>query len=534
MVVAATELEAVVAAPVGAQGDPATATIVIDGGGYGHGVGMSQYGARGRAEAGLDAAAILGAYYPGAPIVSRSLGSPRVKIGAASQTTLSHAGGVLAGSLGGASAFPVASGAETVTVAANDQSVVVFGPGGIVSGTADQYVAITFSQGVNVSVSAAGRRYKWGRLVFRANGGSLEIVLDSMTMDQYLRGLGEMPGSWPSEALRAQAIAARSFAAHRLAHPRTATYDLVATVFDQAYNGSDQENGTSGERWVAAVTDTTDRVLTYGGNIVQAFYSSSNGGASESSGYVFATSLPYYVVADDIFDQIVTNPQRRWTRAYTGSEVRTWLAAAGRGDAGDVTSVSVGGDVGASGRVDRATVTVTATSGTLTMTGNQFRAAINAGAPASRDLLSTRFSVSSTSPPPPPVEHQPGGVHEGAGFLGDQILVGGWVIDDDDPTAPLQVHVYVDGALVGAALANTPRAEVAAFAPRFGPDHGYFALVPSPVPANVNAASVCVFAIDIGSGPNPLIGCTTIYRTPPRPAAPVVKKRSRRRRVRRR
>ena len=507
-------------------------TITVSGWGFGHGVGMSQYGAKGRADAGATAADILSFYYPGTTLETRSVANPRVKLADASQTTLSQAGGTLTGSYNGGAGFAVASGGETVTLAAaNGNQVAVFGPGGVTSSAPGELATIDFTQGAPLTLAATGNRYLWGRLVVRATNGSLEIVLDSLTMDQYLRGLGEVPSSWAFEALRAQAIAARSFAAYRLAHPRSPNYDLVATTADQFYVGADKELGTDGSRWVFAVGNTSGGVLTYGGTIIQAFYSSSDGGATETSGYVFATDFPYYQASLDAYDATPANTLASWTRTYSGDELGSWLATAGRGSVGSVSSVSIGGNLGASGRIDRATVTVVGSAGTAMMTGTQFRSAVNAGAPTARDLPSTRLVIAAMAVAPPPIDHPAGGVHNGGGFLGDgSILVMGWAIDADAPTTPLTIHIYVNGVPIGAYTADQARPDMGPFIPAFGTNHGYAVVIPS----SLQVADVCAFAINVGTGPNSLLGCSHMTKVPPPAPKKVVKKKVVKRKVVRR
>src|SRR5690606_32171247 len=119
-------------------------------------------------------------------------------------------------------------------------------------------------------------------------GGTFEVILDQLPMQRYLEGLGEVPSGWHMEALKAQAIAGRTFAAYRLAHPRSSRYDIHAlTSYDQAYVGYDKVAAAGGNRWAAAVAATNNQILTWGGAPIQTFYSASNGGHTERSGYVF-------------------------------------------------------------------------------------------------------------------------------------------------------------------------------------------------------------------------------------------------------
>ena len=382
----------------------------------------------------------------------------------------------------------------------------VAGPESVVADGVPYFV--TWSSGQRVDVSSSGRGYTSGRLVIRPKAGSLEVVLDSLTMDEYLGGLGEVPTSWPTAALEAQAIAGRTYAAYRLAHPQSTTFDIYSSVIDQAFVGADHTSGPTGGRWLGAVASTTGAVLTFGGAVIQAFYASSNGGASEDSGYVWATSLPYLRAVVDPFDAAAGNPNASWTETYSGEELGAWLTSAGRGNVGTVTGVSITGNVGASGRVDKATIQITGTTGTAQMTGNQFRSAVNAGAPSSRDLLSTRFSVTGAPAGPPPGRSPFGQLQFTVPYGANWAIVAGWVVDGDTPRDASTLHVYVDGKHVTTGTAGISWPTLAANE-AFGSDHGFFIGVEAPG----STANVCVYAID--AGPflgNRLLGCGVIDR----------------------
>ena len=210
---------------------------------------------------------------------------------------------------------------------------------------------------------------------------------------------------------------------------------MYASTVDQAYVGATQESSTP---WVAAVTATDGLVVTSGGQPIQAFYSSSNGGASEASEYVFVTALPYLRANADPYDASAGNPNASWTETYSGAELQFALAYAGRGDLGEIQSVAVTGGVGASGRVDRATVAVSGTAGSTTVTGNQLRAAVNAVMPGARDLLSTKFSIAGGTPPPaappaPAPQHPPFGNFDHNVGVGKGAFLVGWAVDPDQP-----------------------------------------------------------------------------------------------------
>jgi hypothetical protein len=361
-----------------------------------------------------------------------------------------------------------------------------------------------------VTVSATGRRYRWGRLVVRpSTAGGLELVIDQLSLEQWMYGIAEVPTSWPIEALKAQAIAARTFGAYRQVTPRSARFDTDHLAGDGTYLGYDHEASSYGSRWIQAVDETAGQILTWNGAPITAFYSSSNGGHTEASNYVFVASLPYLVASPDPFDQAVGNTNHAWTESYSGPELRAWLRAAGRPDVGDVIGIDVISGVGASGRVDKATVRVRGTSGVDTLTGNQLRSAINAGAPSSRDLLSTKFTIrGGTAPHRDPV----GSIELVFPWGGDQVAVVGWATDLDAPEDTMVMLVAVNGALAGAVWANGRRDDVAAFI-GVTPEIGYGGIVRAPAARS----NVCVYAVNARISSASLLGCREVVRPKPKP-----------------
>ena len=505
---------------------PAAAATSFDfsGGGFGHGVGMSQWGAKGRADAGQTAPQILAAYYAGTAIESTFPGAVRVKLADAASTTVGQAAGNVSVTPDGAGSPSVTAGpGATIGLRAVGDTLVANnvtptpGPDVTVT-TGGGAAAVAFTQGTPMSVGATGRRYQWGRLVLRASAGRLELVLDQLSMQQYLWGLGEVPGSWPAEALGAQAIAARSYAAYRLAHPASSRFDLSASL-DEAYVGADIELGSGGPNWVAAVNATDGQVLTYGGAAIQAFYAASDGGSTEASEYVFVAALPYLRPVDDPWDRAIGNPNFSWHRQYTGTELGSWLTAAGRGDVGEVQGIDLVSGAGASGRLDKAQVRVRGSSGTITLTGAQLRSAINASASSSRDLLSTKFSFAGGVAPSAP----PGGKLDLALGWGNAALVLGWAVDPDTPAQPVTVRLYVNGAFATAVAADRSRDDIGRLLPWFGPRHAFAGLVTAP-----GASTVCAYATDTSSqDPSLLLGCAAVLRPKPVITKPAARKRAR-------
>ena len=122
-------------------------------------------------------------------------------------------------------------------------------------------------------------------------------VVNELALEDYVRGVAEVPASWPAEALRAQAIAARTFALHELrrdtaTEARAVGADICALEACQVYIGLAKERAENGWRWVEAVGATSGQVLLFQGEPILAQYSSSNGGRSVAGGRPYLRSVP--------------------------------------------------------------------------------------------------------------------------------------------------------------------------------------------------------------------------------------------------
>ncbi|HUR49045.1 MAG TPA: SpoIID/LytB domain-containing protein [Acidimicrobiales bacterium] len=152
-------------------------------------------------------------------------------------------------------------------------------------------------------LAVGGEPYR-GRFHLRLDGGSVRLI-NEVNVEDYLRGVREMPPSWPIEAQRAQAIAARSYALHQalVARAEGRQWDLCATASCQVYGGigAERQGGTA---WAHAVDSTESEVLAYRGVPILAMYSSSNGGRT------VAASQPYLRSVPDPDD--AASPHHRW------------------------------------------------------------------------------------------------------------------------------------------------------------------------------------------------------------------------------
>lgn len=270
--------------------------FVFNGHGWGHGVGMSQYGAYGYAQHGWAYAQILAHYYPGTKLSTvpnsllRVLLADNVKKLKVSSTV----------------PFSVKDGAgATHTLAAGSyvlDHTLSLPVDGATTPTA-LTAPLTFLPGKGSPISLA---HPWrGKLFVDVVGTKLRVV-DIVALESYLRGVvpAEMPSGWSTDALAAQAVAARSYAL--AARKVGAPFDLYADTRSQMYLGISAEKPASN----AAVAKTTHQVLTYGGKVADTVFSSTSGGQTASSLDTWGTFVPYLISVPDPYDAI--SPFHDW------------------------------------------------------------------------------------------------------------------------------------------------------------------------------------------------------------------------------
>lgn len=211
-------------------------------------------------------------------------------------------------------------------------------------------------------------RYRGDLEIVQTDDNRLAIV-DEITFPEYLYGLGEVPRSWPEETLRAQVIAARSYALYQINHPRPGAqsigYDICSTDRCQVYRGVAVEQGAFGERWVKAVDDTQGMALVHGGEPIQAFYFSTSSGTTRNNNEVFGgPARPYFKPVpgkDDI------SPMANWTVRVPLSELGPILRRDGLWGSETITSV----------RRDGARMVISGGGKTQRPTATSFRTALN-------------------------------------------------------------------------------------------------------------------------------------------------------------
>ena len=289
--------------------------FLVNGHGWGHGVGMGQWGAQGYALQGYTPEQILAAYYLGTTIGQTTATSIRVLLASGKkQLTISSSVPITVEDGNGVE-HTLAAGKTTLT-AALELAV----DGGV---KAPLEPPLTFSPAAG-STLTLGRAYR-GQILVDVVSGKLRAI-NTLPLEQYLYGVvpAEMPSTWLSAALEAQAVAARSYAlASRKAG---APFDVYADGRSQAYLGISVETPAATE----AVDETAGEVLLYGGNVATTLFSSSTGGRTQSAADAFGPpGRPYLVSVQDPYDTI--SPYHNWGPVpVTGKTLGQALHVSGR------------------------------------------------------------------------------------------------------------------------------------------------------------------------------------------------------------
>ena len=440
---------------VSVRTDPASAagaSFHVEGGGFGHGVGMSQYGALGYAQQGAGYKDILAHYYTGTTVSQQSQpGDVRVWLAgdtsAPVQANMSVTGTTNVVLDGVADPVAHADAGQGISVNVESGHFNVVANGNEVQhqiGAAGTNLHIVYG-GNPITLDKTGHAYKYGQLELRIlTAGSssacpgpadcLRVILASIDMEHYLLGLGEVPSSWPADALKTPAVAARTYAKEKIDRLGNTRAECDCGVFgdtrDQNYVGYDKETGSGGSNWVSAVNATAGEDVTYNGAAIQAFYASSSGGYTENSEYVFKTALPYLKGVPDDFDSANgQNSLHSWSRDIAFADMQNWVNSSASTSVGTLSNVEFLSQHGVSGRVIQniadfgGGVRISGSGGTKIVGGDTFRSVINA-ASGKNTLPSSLMRLGETGP----YGGFSGGVFVAAGPLGgggaDRIVTG--------------------------------------------------------------------------------------------------------------
>jgi SpoIID/LytB domain protein len=321
------------------------------GSGYGHGVGMSQIGARAKALAGESATAILNYYYSGTKVetatdtqillinIGHLLKSTKVSSSSSGAKLQLYAGAL--SETQSAEAILNLSSKTTLNVDLSSSHLNISTKRGTKVSQIAQGKAFTlrwsgtrYMDGtptiVSVTANAVVNKYRYGQIQFRVIkdkllGNRLEIINFVRLQDEYLWGIGEVPSSWPLAALQAQAIASRTYALAKSSRIRSAcACHLYGSISDQSFVGFSKESeALYGQFWKSAVDSTTGQIITYDGLPITAYFTSSTGGATETSEHAWGTATPYTMsVPDTASADIKLNPKfATWSRQVTQSVI---------------------------------------------------------------------------------------------------------------------------------------------------------------------------------------------------------------------
>ena len=356
---------------------PAAGTFFVSGHGWGHGVGLAQYGAYGYALHGWAADDIVSHYYPGTDLGQAPVKRVRVLLVPGSKAVV----------VASRSPFTVrdASG-KTHKLSAGRQQL---GPGLKLKLAASAPSAkalpgpLVFSPG-STPLQLGDRAFR-GSL--KVTGGKDVRVVNTVGLEQYLWGVvpREMPDTWPAEALKSQAIVARTYALTHLQNGG-GDFDVYPDTRSQVYGGISAESDPAR----AAVNGTASQVVLYKGELAQTFFFSSSGGRTANVQDVWSSKpMPYLVSVPDPYDTL--SPYHDWGPLKFGAlQLGKRLGSHG-------TLLDIHTDAAADGRVR--SLTLLGSKGNRTISGSSARAALG--------LRSTWFTIGtlSLSTPTKPVEY---------------------------------------------------------------------------------------------------------------------------------
>jgi stage II sporulation protein D len=368
---------------------PASAAdrLTVRGGGWGHGIGMSQYGAYGFAKHGRDYRQILGHYYTGTTIGSTPNATVRVLLFS----------GASASFMGATKAAGKTTDPAKVyrAVRAAGGRVSLVSPKGKRMATVAAPLRAT-----GKILTTSGERFR-GALEFRPGVlGGIDTI-NAVRLETYIRGVvpRESPASWPAEALKAQALAARTYA---ITTSRGGTFDHYKDTRSQVYGGVAAEDA----RTDAAIKATRGEVVTYDGAPVVTYFFSTSGGRTENveNSFIGAEPQPWLKSVDDPYDD--ESPHHEWTVKMTRKRAKSLLGSLVKGSFEGIKVTQRG----RSPRVVRAEVI--GSGGRTATTGPVLRARLGL-----RDTWAyfTTATVEQTDPEPTDEQADPTGGSPGGG-----------------------------------------------------------------------------------------------------------------------
>ncbi|SDS82369.1 SpoIID/LytB domain protein [Friedmanniella luteola] len=383
---------------------PARGSFTIRGAGFGHGHGMSQYGAYGAAQQGRTWKQILAFYYPGTTLTTMPTGTTiKVLLTADSDGDLRvqpTKGLQVRDGEGGRYTVPTGAAHTSWRIsrkgdgyqlasldAAGTWKTRATGLGGGTWSFSSSAKVLTL-----VRPGGSTRAYR-GSLALVRNGSGGRTV-NTVLLEDYVRAVVpvEMPTSWAADAVRSQAVAARSYAVRTRDFSDRPGYDICDTDTCQVYGGKRAETG-GGD---AAVKATAGRVVSQGGRVALTQFASSNGGA------LAASNLPYLVAKADPYDGVITS--QAWSRTLTAAAISRSWPSVGTVQRLQVTRRDGSGAWG--GRVEK--ITVTGSKGSVTVGGETFQYRFGMRSSLFTVAGASTGGTAPTPPPPAPTTLEPG------------------------------------------------------------------------------------------------------------------------------
>jgi stage II sporulation protein D len=284
----------------------ASTVYVTQGRGFGHGIGMSQYGAQGFAQNGWSYRRILAHYYRGTTVGTAATGTVRVLLrSGAGSLAVSHVS-----KAGSKRLNPL----YTYLARVRGSGIVLRGPGGRVARSSGPLRLIG-----PAGYTVLGSGYR-GAMELRPGGGGV-MAINVVSLDEYVQGVipGEMPSTWEPEALKAQAVAARSYAL--TSDAGGALFDHYADTRSQMYGGMLVERASTN----AAARATARQVVLYRGAVASTYYFSTSGGHTENVENVWygASAISYLRGVDDPYDG--ASPRHRWQLRFAPERIQARL-----------------------------------------------------------------------------------------------------------------------------------------------------------------------------------------------------------------
>jgi SpoIID/LytB domain protein len=370
----------------------AASRFVVRGRGYGHGVGMSQYGAYGYAKHGVGYREILSHYYTGTEIGHTDSGEQVRVLLQSSTKRLSFSG---ASRVGDRDLNPETT--YSIGPSGIDR-LVLRSPGGHTLEHFGSEVTVTGENPLTLKGTAAnGLRngaYR-GSLVFRRGAIGSVLAINSLSLELYVRGVisAESPSSWPADALRAQAVAARTYAITTNAGGSSG-FDQYADTRSQMYRGVAAERPSTDD----AQRATEGEIVTYNGNPVVTFFFSTSGGRTENveNSFIGSVAKPWLKSVDDPYDD--ASPKHKWTIRMSLKVAAARLRGLVKGSFRGIKVV----ERGASPRIVRALVL--GSRGSTPVTGPQLRSRLrlyDTWASFTR-ITSNKKKTTTNKPTPPP------------------------------------------------------------------------------------------------------------------------------------